>query len=44
MLNQKQQKLVGLEVKIMLEEDSISKVYYSKAEFLSSLFLVSKKD
>ena len=43
MLNQKQQKLVGLEVKIMLQEGSILEVYYSKGEFLSSLFLVTKK-
>ena len=43
MLNQKQQKLVGLEVKTMLQEGSILEVYYSKGEFLSSLFLVTKK-
>ena len=42
-LNQKQQKLVDLEVKAMLEKGSISKVCHSKGEFLSSLFLISKK-
>lgn len=43
MLNQKQQKLVGLEVNSMLQEGSILEVHYSKGEFLSSLFLVTKK-
>ena len=42
-LNQDQQKLVDLEVKVMLEKGSISKVCHSKGEFLSSLFLISKK-
>ena len=42
-LNLEQQKLVDLEVKAMLEKDSISKVCHSKGEFLSSLFLISKK-
>ena len=32
-----------LEVKAMLEKGSISKVCHSKGEFLSSLFLISKK-
>ena len=41
--NQEQQKLVNLEVKAMLEKSSISKVGHSKGEFLSSLFLISKK-
>ena len=42
-LNQEQQKQVDLEVKAMLEKCSISKVCHSKGEFLSSLFLISKK-
>ena len=42
-LNQEQQKQVDLEVKAMLEKGSISKVCHSKGEFLSSLFLISKK-
>ena len=42
-LNQEQQKLVDLEVKVLLEKGSISKVSLSKGEFLSSLFLISKK-
>ena len=40
---QEQQKEVDLEVKSMLKETSISKVCHSKGEFLSSLFLISKK-
>ena len=42
-LNQEQQKQVDLDVKAMLEKGSISKVCHSKGEFLSSLFLISKK-
>ena len=42
-LNQEQQKQVDLEVKAMLEKGCISKVCHSKEEFLSSLFLISKK-
>ena len=42
-LNQEQQKQVDLEVKAMLEKGSILKVCHSKGEFLSSLFLISKK-
>ena len=41
--NQEQQKLVNLEMKAILEKGSISKVGHSKGEFLSSLFLISKK-
>ena len=42
-LNQEQQKQVDLEVKAMVEKGSISNVCHSKGEFLSSLFLISKK-
>ena len=42
-LNQEQQKQVDLEVKAMLEKGYISKICLSKGEFLSSLFLFSKK-
>ena len=42
-LNQEQQKQVDLEVKTMLEKGSISKICHSNAEFLSRLFLISKK-
>ena len=42
-LNQEQQKQENLEAKTMLEKGSISKVSHSKWEFLSSLFLISKK-
>ena len=42
-LNQEQQKQVDPEVKAMLYKGSISKVCHSNGEFLSSLFLISKK-
>ena len=42
-LNQEQQKQVDLEVKAMVEKGSISNVCHTKGEFLSSLFLISKK-
>ena len=38
-LNQGQQKQADLEVKAMLEKGSITKVWHSKGEFLSNLFL-----
>ena len=43
-LNQEKQKQVDREGKAMLEKGSISKVCHRKGEFLSSLFLISKKD
>ena len=44
-LNQEQQTQVDLEVKAMLEKDSISKMSFcnTKGKFLTSLFLISKK-
>ena len=42
-LNQEQEKQEDLEVKAIPEKGSISKVCQSKGEFLSSLFLISKK-
>lgn len=42
-LNQKQQKQVDMAVKVMLEKSFISKVCHTKGEFLSTLFLISKK-
>ena len=43
-VNQEQQKQVDLEAKTMLEKCPISKVFLSKGEFLSALFMISKKN